>query len=506
MKVRLGPFELREPIARGGMGEVWLAHHLAQDLPVAVKLLFVDERSSPDAFRVEARATAALDHPEIVLIIDFGEVERADAAMSGGLLKRGQPWIAMEYVAGGTLASVAREATWPEVRRFLGCTLDALAHAHARGVIHRDLKAGNVLRDTTGRYKLTDFGIAHVLGEVDGPVAATSGTPSVMAPEQFEGRWRDFGPWTDLYALGSLTWMLVTGSRAYPGKTWAEQRQGHLFGELPAFVPRFPVPEGLEDWVRRLLQRDPSQRWRCAADTAWALSRLVDPPEPTDERSRDVLELDPTTLLMATTDEPSATHTGTRDWVEARRLAAPMPGGWRGGETAPRSAPIVGAGLSLWGLRTLRLVGREEERGALWEALARVRRRNRCEVVLVRGPSGVGKSLLAAWLAERARELGAATVLEAVHEPGGGPGTGLGGMVDRHLVLDGLTPELRVVRTGAVLASMGMDTDVDWLARVLSELDDPSARRPAVERHAAVNRVLSVLARERPLLLWLDDV
>ncbi|MCB9689041.1 MAG: protein kinase [Alphaproteobacteria bacterium] len=505
-RARLGPFELRRPIARGGMGEVWLAHHVAQDLPVAVKLLFVDERSSPEAFRVEARATAALDHPDIVLIIDFGEVDRADAAGSGGLLKRGQPWIAMEYVAGGTLASVARDATWTEARRFLRCTLDALAHAHARGVIHRDLKAGNVLRDTAGRYKLTDFGIAHVLGEVDGPVAATSGTPSVMAPEQFEGRWRDFGPWTDLYALGALTWMLVTGARPYPGKTWAEQRQGHLLGELPAFVPRFPVPEGLDAWVRRLLQRDPAHRWRCAADAAWALSRLLDPPEPVDAASTDLPELDPTTLLMATTDEPSVTHTGTRDWVEARRLAAPMPGAWRGGDVAPRPAPIVGAGLSLWGLRTLRLVGREQERGRLWEALANVRRRNRCELILVRGASGVGKSRLAAWLAERARELGAATVLEAVHEPGGGPGTGLGGMVDRHLVLDALPPDLRVVRTRAVLASMGLDADDDWLARVLSELDDANARRPAVERHGAIMRLLSVLARERPLLLWLDDV
>ncbi|MCA9493157.1 MAG: serine/threonine protein kinase, partial [Myxococcales bacterium] len=167
----IGPFELQHLIARGGMGEVWLARHAVQDVDVAVKLLPADEddRDRIAAFHVEARAIASLDHPGIVLVFDYGEIPEEDAERSEGQLTAGRPWIAMEYVDGGTLATVARTITWPETRRFLDATLDALAHAHARGVVHCDLKIDNVLYatrvDQRPGLKLCDFGIALVKDE-----------------------------------------------------------------------------------------------------------------------------------------------------------------------------------------------------------------------------------------------------------------------------------------------------------------------------------------------------
>ncbi|MCB9683761.1 MAG: protein kinase [Alphaproteobacteria bacterium] len=502
----IGPFELQHLIARGGMGEVWMARHAVQEVDVALKLLPGDEEN-PDriaAFHVEARAIASLDHPGIVLVFDYGEIPEEDAARSEGQLTAGRPWIAMEYVDGGTLATVARTITWPETRRFLDATLDALAHAHARGVIHRDLKVGNVLRSSDGRYKLTDFGIAHLQGETEGRFVQ-SGTPSVMAPEQFEGRWRDFGPWTDLYSLGALAWMVVAGERPYPGRTWAEQAYGHLQGELRPLQARCAVPVGFEAWLRRLLAKDPARRYRCAADAAWALARLVDPPVvgtmPTPPQPPDH-----TTLVHdGVTESTSHTGWGVGEGTSYRPRVAPMPGRWRARDAPARPARIVGAGLGLWGLRTLPLVGREQERDRLWNTLLDVRNEERSAVAVIRGPSGVGKSRLAAWLVERARELGAATVLDAVHDADAGPMSGLGPMVDRALVLGGMAPEARRERIRAILVGLGAPEDDTWLVETLDRLEDRSTRRSPAERHHAVVRLIELLARERPVLLLLDD-
>ena len=151
----VGPFELAEIIGVGGMGQVWRARHRHSGDEVAVKVITSDrakEQKYRQSFLLEVQAVAGLSHRGVVAIYDFGELSQR-----GG---PGQPWYAMELAA-TSLADI-QVASWEDTEFILVDVLDALAHAHARGVIHRDLKPENVLLVTGGHVKLTDFGMAHV--------------------------------------------------------------------------------------------------------------------------------------------------------------------------------------------------------------------------------------------------------------------------------------------------------------------------------------------------------
>ncbi|MCA9573538.1 MAG: serine/threonine protein kinase, partial [Myxococcales bacterium] len=199
---------------QGGMAAVWRAIHPETRTRVAIKVL-TGEASHADgpmrALRREARAVARLDHPGVIRILDTGTVP--DGVPD---LPAGSPWLAMEHASGGTLSSLGT-LPWPDLRSVLLGILDALAHAHARGLVHRDLKPGNVLlcseRDSRPGLKLSDFGIATVVDwhVRTGSLAVVAGTLHYMAPEQLTASWRDYGPWTDLYGLGCMGWKLATG-------------------------------------------------------------------------------------------------------------------------------------------------------------------------------------------------------------------------------------------------------------------------------------------------------
>ncbi|MCP4806820.1 MAG: serine/threonine protein kinase [Proteobacteria bacterium] len=195
-----------------GVGEVWLASHVdgsPEDPPVAIKVLTDHAARDPEyvrAFKREVELASRLDHPHILLVHDFGEIPSEAEQRSHGGLKAGSPWLAMELAEGGHVGERIGALSWRELRWILQCVLDALAHAHARGVVHRDIKPENVLLGETG-VKVSDFGLAHAGGHV---LHHHAGTPHYMAPEQIEGRWRDWGPWTDLYAVGCLGWTLAT--------------------------------------------------------------------------------------------------------------------------------------------------------------------------------------------------------------------------------------------------------------------------------------------------------
>lgn len=213
-RFRLGAFELQEKIAEGGMGDVWRGEHSAQGVPVAVKVLRPPGTRNElflALFRREVRAVAQLDHPGIVTIFDIGEVTPASARESRGGVSAHSPYLVMDLVARGSLTNVQTPMPWPQLREILLGVLDALAHAHARGITHLDIKPGNILlADKSSGFpiRLTDFGIALFRASLPSNDETVLGTPAYMAPEQFFGEWREFGPWTDLYALGCVAYEL----------------------------------------------------------------------------------------------------------------------------------------------------------------------------------------------------------------------------------------------------------------------------------------------------------
>jgi len=528
--IRLGPFDLDGPLGRGGMGEVWAGVHRQLHVPVAIKFLTASGMREADfvrAFRTEVRAIAALDHPAIVATHDFGEVGDDTAHATNGRIPAGSPWLAMERVGGGTLAPLVGRLTWPEVRSVIGGLLDALAHAHARSVIHRDLKPGNVLvldeadDDDELRVKLTDFGLAQAANE-RGDVAApfAGGTPAYMAPEQFEGRWRDYGPWSDLYALGALAWSLVTGTPPF-GRGGSDKRRQHLHRTPPPLRPTCHVPPELEPWLRRLLEKDPSRRYRRAADARFAFAALGPPSlapraVPSGPQADvDTLVLSPGPDVNKLADVPTLTYDEVPEAAvhlplgTAHTECVPLSPTWRGpGSTRPPSS----MGLGLFGLRPVPLVDRITERDALWSSLTRTAHTGRVQAVVIRGASGVGKTRLARWLSQRAHETGAATPLWGHHRAVTGPDQGLGAMLRSFLRCHGLGRDQVRDRVAKIYRAQGVEHRDEWHA--LTEVLAPAAEDVSAEvrfgtpteRYVTIRRLLQRVCLERPVVVVLDDV
>lgn len=288
---RLGPFVALERASRGGTSEVWRGVHQGTGRGVALKVLRAD---APVTSLAEVAACGRLDHPSIVPILEVGMVGR-------------QPWLAMPWVGGGTLRDRPCRS-WGEVRALSLTLLSALRHAHARGVLHRDVKPTNILWDPEVEgWALADFGIAHHIF-AEGPVgASTMGTPWYVAPEQLRQQRARQRPWTDLYSLACVLWHVVTGLPPFPGRK-AEAIAGHLHHEPPPFRPAFPVPDGLEAWLRHLLAKRPESRATYAADAAAVLEAmpgelatgdLVIPSLPSD----DTMDMDGLVVRVGRADE-----------------------------------------------------------------------------------------------------------------------------------------------------------------------------------------------------------
>ena len=219
MRIELGPYDLVEPVGRGGMATVWRGELRNERLPVAVKVLDAQHLRDPGFrawFASEVRVMASLDHPHIARIYDQGVVQ----ASSDRRLPLGAPYMVMEWASGGRL-ELGRIGSWAPLRSLLIDLLDALAHAHARGVVHRDLKPSNITvcteADPRPGIKLVDFGVAHVVEHEaleldDSGEQQLFGTPRFMAPEQVMRDFRALGPWTDLYALGCLAFAAANGN------------------------------------------------------------------------------------------------------------------------------------------------------------------------------------------------------------------------------------------------------------------------------------------------------
>jgi tetratricopeptide (TPR) repeat protein len=506
--IALGPFLLKRRLGKGAMGEVWLAAHRDQGTEVALKVITerrAREHASQQSFASEMRSMAQLCHPRIVMLLDVGEVSVSAALESAGALVPRCPYLAME-LGSGTLADAYDDITdFETLRVLLLQLLDGLAHAHARGVIHRDIKPMNVLLHADS-YKLADFGVAHMLRDPHADQrqhGSWSGTPRYMSPEQVVGEIRDQGPWTDLYALGCVAWWLLTGDAPYRGNIM-EVMRAHLEAAIPPLAPRFAIPDGLEAWLGGMLAKLPAERFRCAADAAHALCALsaVRDDAPVSRRSlpRKRDERDDSTLVLPTIDiaAPSAL-------AGVGAEVAPLPATWRGAQEAVLPPQLLGAGLGLYNMRPVPLVDRDGERDVLWGALAAAAGSARVRAVVIRGAAGVGKSRLIEWFAQRAHELGAATPLKATHAPIAGPMDGIGAMVARHARAVGLERLDLLERLRRVQTEEGRLPFKLSQLELLADLVEGVARAQSRDQHHAVIQWLQAIARERPLLLWIDD-
>jgi len=514
----LGSFELFAPIARGGMGEVWRGRHIRQGVPVAVKVMTAEATRREDYlldFRNEVRSVARLDHPGIVMVFDHGEVDQSAHRATKGRLVAGSPFLAMELASGGLRDLMRKQGSfsWSLLRAILLSILDALAHAHARGVIHRDLKPHNVLQFKEGSLKLSDFGIAHVEGHET--LHRVIGTPAYMSPEQLLRHWRDYGPWTDLYALGILAFQLSTGKLPFRGSGPSLQR-AHLYDEPPPLKPRAPVPERFRAWVERLLDKRPRARFLRAADAAFALQEMAAPVggEAAPEElalalsvSREVTTFDFSAAELL--DEvPEAPVARSRQPSVVFGLPE-VPVSWRK-RVSPSAAPqLLDAGLGLFAMRSFRLVGRERERDLLWRALCQVHGAGAARLCVVRGVAGIGKSRLVRWIVDRAHEVGAAEVLSCHHDPNDDAGEATRRMLHRFLDTERLakpTLRLRLKELLAGWSDASRESLVELLLPNLEELDSSVRLQHPRERYAVLEHFLRRMCEERPVILVLEDV
>ena len=321
---RVGSYEIVRVLARGGMAVVYLARQPALERDVALKRVDLDSRDPTIAQRFvrEAQLAGALAHPNIVTLYDFLEAD-------------GVPYIAMEYISGGSLRPFIASLTRAQVFGVLEGVLAGLDHAEGHGVAHRDLKPENVLVTTRGAVKLADFGIARAYNSLTGRLTNTGiavGTPTYMAPEQALNE--DLSPSTDLYAIGVMAFEMLAGRPPFEASdTPMAVLFAHVNQPVPPLTGLAPdVPEELCKWVEWLLAKAPSDRPQSAAEASEALERLA------------VAELGPFWRRQAPIVEPSApSDTGWTTFAPTRRRRLRRPSRSRspsrpGARAAPRAA------------------------------------------------------------------------------------------------------------------------------------------------------------------------
>jgi beta-lactam-binding protein with PASTA domain/tRNA A-37 threonylcarbamoyl transferase component Bud32 len=278
-------YELNHLIARGGMAEVYRARDRLLDRPVALKVLFPElsvDRSFVERFRREAQAAANLSHPNIVPVFDWGE-------------DTGTYFIVMEFIDGRPLSSILKSAGTlsPERTADIGAHVAAaLGFAHKHGVIHRDVKPGNVLITDDGQVKVTDFGIARAINTEESltQTGAVMGTATYFSPEQAEGIGVDAR--SDIYSLGVVLFEMVTGRPPFLGESPVAVASKHVRDHPPAPRELNPsIPPTFEAIILKSMAKDPAHRYATAEELRADLLRF--------NEGRSVLAMDDTTAMLA---------------------------------------------------------------------------------------------------------------------------------------------------------------------------------------------------------------
>ncbi|WDZ85452.1 serine/threonine-protein kinase [Micromonospora cathayae] len=248
-------YRLIEQLGAGGMSVVWRGYDEVLGRQVAVKVLasrLASDRAFRHRIRTEAQAAARLVHPHITNVYDYGESQQVGLTV---------PYVVMELVDGQPLTARLgrdRRLPWRDALTIAAETTSALATAHARGVVHRDVTPGNVMLTPAG-VKVVDFGISALVGESEkGPDGALLGTPAYLAPERLDDG--QVSPATDVYAVGLLLYRMLTGRLPWEASTTTQMLRAHMYADPGPMPPVTDLPDGVADLVHRCLSKRPGDR------------------------------------------------------------------------------------------------------------------------------------------------------------------------------------------------------------------------------------------------------
>tara|TARA_B100000029_G_scaffold151920_2_gene147013 strand:+ start:399 stop:2312 length:1914 start_codon:yes stop_codon:yes gene_type:complete len=299
-------YELHRQIARGGMADVYLARDLLLDRPVAIKVLFDQfskDKQFVERFRREAQRAANLNHPNIVSVFDWGE-------------ERGTYFIVMEYVEGRSLAEIIKTegSIHPDkVAEISSEVAAALSFAHRNGIVHRDVKPGNVLVAPNGHIKVADFGIARALTNVQSELTQAGtvmGTATYISPEQAQGM--EIDPRSDLYSLGVMIYEMLSGRPPFAGETPVAVAYQHVQDSpISLRAAGVSVAESLEAVTMKLLAKNPVNRYPTAEDLRSDLRRY-------QEGAHDLRPSSPSGVTGRTFQKPIPTSSKPKQ-VKVRR-------------------------------------------------------------------------------------------------------------------------------------------------------------------------------------------
>jgi|GEM_PF-2601331 len=515
------PFRIRRILGRGAAADVWLADHQGSGESVALKFFLEPVEHdflTAETLLRETRLIARAAHPHILQVHGYGRSESEICLDDAVVIQPNRYYIVSEFITGGTLANQIGRLEWPEIYRTLRDILLGLAHVHAQGIVHLDLKPANILLSIRGAV-IADFGIAKRSRQlrVDRDTGL-QGTPSYMAPEQGAVKPHLYGPWTDLYGVGCIAHTLISGRPPYQADSWIEMLAEHRHAAIPQLEGHHDVPLGFDAWLNKLLAKDFSTRFQRASAALRYLDAMagdlrVDLAGGTPSSSLTQAALE-TTPMDSTMMSPRPDF----DYIKAGSTSGLPTVNWTHLDwTFPKTPnwtmkTIPGLDRTIIVFEDNRLVGRVVEQKRLWAHLTSAMTTQQTRLLTLSGAEGMGKTALCRWLQTAAHETIDADMLSLSHRPIDGRTLNpLIKAIGDKFQLSQYAEERHAAIIAEQLALAASDPLVCDFASIY-EAEQTTASTmldqgviSIAEKRAILGRMLSYLAQKRPFILVIDD-